>query len=103
MTGEEKIKSLRKALECFAAMDRPGDHVNLDEPACVRGIASDLTMITSRDFRRASEVLKETEDPSEKEKKGSGIPKHGDIEERGFDPGIYEAESRFKGRSTKTE
>lgn len=45
----------RKALEPFAAMDRPeGD---LSEAACIRGVASDMTMITSRNWRDAAKVF----------------------------------------------
>ena len=43
------------ALRPFAEMDRAD--CNLNEVACRRGAASDLTIITSGDFRRAAEAL----------------------------------------------
>ena len=42
-------------LKPFAAMHRVGS--NPDEAACIRGTKSDMTMITSKDFTRAEEVL----------------------------------------------
>lgn len=59
MTDQEKINKLVEALEPFSRMDREGDHINLQELACQRGAASDLTIITSEDFRRAAKILKE--------------------------------------------
>ncbi len=62
MTDQERIKKLMEALEPFAQMDRklPGFD-DLKEVACQRGWVSDMTIITSQDFRRAAEVLKEVE------------------------------------------
>ena len=51
----ERVREMEKALRPFAEMDRPG--CDLKELACSRGIASDMTIITSKDFRRAAEVL----------------------------------------------
>ncbi len=62
MTDQEKINKLVEALEPFAQMDRDVEGVNLQEVACQRGVASDLTLITSQDFRRAAEVLKEVKE-----------------------------------------
>lgn len=59
MNAQQKIKKLTQALQPFAEMDREGEHINLSELACQRGIASDMTIITSEDFRRAAEILKE--------------------------------------------
>ena len=44
-----------EALRPFAAMHREGCDPN--EVACKRGTASDMTMLTSSDFQRASKVL----------------------------------------------
>lgn len=52
-------KKLSEALEPFANMDR--ENCNLDEIACDRGHKSDMTIITSRNFRNATTALKETE------------------------------------------
>jgi len=58
MTDREKIKRLRRALKPFALMDREGE-VKADEVACWRGASSDVTIITSQDFRKAAETLAE--------------------------------------------
>lgn len=50
-----RIAEMEAALRPFAQMDRSG--CDLSEIACERGVASDLTIITSGDFRRASDVL----------------------------------------------
>jgi hypothetical protein len=42
----------------FADMDR--EHCDLNEVACTRGTASDITILTSANFRRAAEVFRET-------------------------------------------
>lgn len=47
--------ALIDALRPFAEMDREG--CDLHEIACERGVASDLTIITSGDFRHATEAL----------------------------------------------
>lgn len=52
---EERIARLEKALKPFAEMDR--EDCDLQETACRRGTASDLTILTSGDFRTAKEVL----------------------------------------------
>jgi len=66
MTDKEKIEMLRKALEPFAKMDRPPSGFDdLSEIACDRGICEDMTIITSRDFRNASEVLEKTKEKYE--------------------------------------
>lgn len=52
---ERGIKTLSEALQPFAEMDREGG--DLSEVACQRGTASDLTIITSADFRRARAAL----------------------------------------------
>ncbi len=62
MTDQERINKLVEALEPFAKMDRDVEGVDLGEVACQRGVASDLTLIDSQDFRRASEVLKEVKE-----------------------------------------
>jgi hypothetical protein len=54
--AKKRIKVLEEALNPFALMHREG--TDPSECACQRGIASDLTMITSRDFARAAESLK---------------------------------------------
>ena len=51
----EEIEHLRNALLPFARMDRPD--CNLNETASVRGTASDMTIITSGDFRNAAVSL----------------------------------------------
>lgn len=48
-----------ETLRRFAAMDRPD--CDLAELACSRGVASDMTILVSRDFRRAAEVLTKLE------------------------------------------
>lgn len=53
------VKQLRSALLPFADMDR--EHCDLNQVACKRGTASDITILTSADFRRATEVLRETD------------------------------------------
>jgi hypothetical protein len=53
----ETIEELRDALRPFAAMHREG--TDLDEMACSRGVASDMTCVYSVDFKRAHEVLDE--------------------------------------------
>lgn len=58
---DEVINTLRQALKPFAAMDRP--NCDLNEIACHRGVASDMTILTSADFRRAAEALELTEIP----------------------------------------
>ncbi|KKL19332.1 hypothetical protein LCGC14_2466540 [marine sediment metagenome] len=63
MNNEKKIRQLVKALAPFAKMDRGGEDADLFEVVCQRGTASDLTLLTSGDFRRATEVLHEIEDP----------------------------------------
>jgi hypothetical protein len=52
----ERLRELREALEPFARMHR--EDCDLSELACQRGIASDMTIITSRDFARAFEALR---------------------------------------------
>ena len=60
MDIEQKVHKLIGALEPFARMDREGRNIiGFEALACQRGIASDLTVLTSGDFRRAAEVLKE--------------------------------------------
>ncbi len=54
----EQIRLLREALRPFAYMDRRG--CDLGEVALRRGIASDLNILQSRDFRRAHEALRKT-------------------------------------------
>jgi hypothetical protein len=49
------IRETVGALGPFARMDRPD--CDLDEVACQRGVASDMTIIDSRDFRRAALVF----------------------------------------------
>lgn len=53
------LQQLRSALLPFADMDREG--CDLTEIACQRGTASDITILTSADFRRAAEVLRDTD------------------------------------------
>lgn len=52
------LETLRSALLPFAEMDRVNGDLN--EVACQRGTASDLTILTSADFRRAAVVFRET-------------------------------------------
>ena len=52
---KDQNNALRDALKPFAAMDRPD--CDLSELSCQRGIASDMTIITSRDFRNARAAL----------------------------------------------
>lgn len=52
---ESMLRRSINALRPFAAMDRAD--VDLDEIALTRGTSSDMTIITSGDFRRASDVL----------------------------------------------
>lgn len=60
MNAEQKVSKLLAALEPFARMDRTGrDVVSFDEVACQRGVASDLTILTSGDFRKAAQVIRE--------------------------------------------
>ncbi len=60
MNTEQEIHQLVKALEPFARMDRGGNQ-DLQELACQRGTASDLTILTSADFRRAAEALQKVQ------------------------------------------
>jgi hypothetical protein len=53
---EERIAELEKALKPFADMHRPG--TDPKELACSRGVASDMTILTSGDFERAASALK---------------------------------------------
>ena len=53
------LETLRSALLPFAEMDR--ENGDLNEVACQRGTASDLTILTSGDFRRAAVVFRETD------------------------------------------
>lgn len=55
LRAAKRVQELKGVLRPFAAMDRPG--CDLSEVACERGTASDLTVITSSDFRKAAEVL----------------------------------------------
>lgn len=50
-----RIEQLEDALRPFAAMDRLD--CDLSKVACIRGTASDLTLITSGDFRKAADAL----------------------------------------------
>lgn len=54
--AHEEIERLTAALEPFALMDRAG--CDLNELACRRGVASDQTVLFSRDFRRAADALR---------------------------------------------
>lgn len=51
----DEANELRMALEPFAAMHREGSDPH--ELACQRGVASDMTVLTSGDFERAATVL----------------------------------------------
>jgi hypothetical protein len=53
------LKQLRSTLLPFAEMDR--ENGDLNEVACQRGTASDLTILTSGDFRRAAVIFRETD------------------------------------------
>lgn len=53
---KRRNEELIKALKPFAAMHREG--CLLTEVACIRGVASDMTMITSEDFANAYNALK---------------------------------------------
>ena len=53
------LEQLRSTLLPFAEMDR--ENGDLNEVACQRGMASDLTILTSGDFRRAAVVFRETD------------------------------------------
>ena len=53
------LVQLRSALLPFAEMDR--ENGDLNEVACQRGTASDLTILTSADFRQAAVVIRETD------------------------------------------
>jgi hypothetical protein len=53
------LEQLRSTLLPFAEMDR--ENGDLNEVACQRGTASDLTILTSGDFRRAAVVFRETD------------------------------------------
>jgi hypothetical protein len=55
--------ALYEALKTFAAMDREG--CDLNETACTRGVGMDLTIITSADFRKASEAIALVDVPQE--------------------------------------
>ncbi len=48
-----------EALTRFAAMDRPS--CDLTEIACSRGVASDMTILVSQDFRLAASLLAKLE------------------------------------------
>ena len=50
-----RIKELEEALKPFAKMHREG--TDPSEIACQRGVASDMTIITSQDFAFAASVL----------------------------------------------
>lgn len=50
-----EAEALARALAPFAAMDRDG--CDLDELVLQRGVASDMTIITSREFREANAAL----------------------------------------------
>jgi hypothetical protein len=52
-SGDE-VNKLLGVLQPFAMMDRNG--VYLDELACERGVASDKTILTNRNFRKAYEL-----------------------------------------------
>lgn len=52
---EAKLSAARGALRPFADMDREG--CDLREQACERGVGSDMTILTSQDFRKAKEAL----------------------------------------------
>ena len=52
---ERRIKELEEALQPFAWMHRSGTDPN--ELACIRGTASDMTMLPSGDFARAATLL----------------------------------------------
>jgi len=54
-----QLERLRSTLLPFAEMDR--ENGDLNEVACQRGTASDLTILTSGDFRRAAVVFRETD------------------------------------------
>ena len=56
---ESNLETLRSTLLPFAEMDR--ENCDLNEVACQRGTASDLTILTSSDFRRAAVVFRETD------------------------------------------
>ena len=53
-----QVQNLRVALQPFADMDR--EDCDLNETACTRGTASDMTILTSADFRYAAEVIRDT-------------------------------------------
>lgn len=55
----EQLERLKIALKPFADMDRDG--CRLDEIACKRGVASDMTIITSQDFRNAKTAIMEVD------------------------------------------
>lgn len=54
-----RIRELESALRPFAEMDRDG--CDLFEIVLARGVASDITIVTNSDFRRASEAMKSAE------------------------------------------
>lgn len=54
ITDQELLRIIR-VLRPFAEMDREG--CELDEQTCARGTASDLTILTSRNFRHARTLL----------------------------------------------
>lgn len=58
-----QVKALREALKPFASMHRDGSDPK--ELACVRGVASDMTVITSGDFERADAALRSTDSNKE--------------------------------------
>lgn len=53
--AQERDRKLREALRPFADMHRDG--CDLNEISCVRGHASDMTILRSGDFKRAADAL----------------------------------------------
>jgi len=54
-----EVDEILSVLRPFAEMDREDTErlkIDMDELACSRGIASDMTIITSNDFRKAKEL-----------------------------------------------
>lgn len=60
----EKVRDLVVALRPFAPMARPGDGEGeqAKDFACMRGVASDMTVIHNRDWWRALEALRRLRD-----------------------------------------
>lgn len=52
-----RVIGLEAALRPFAEMDR--EDCDLAEVACMRGVASDMTIIISNDFRKARALLEQ--------------------------------------------